>query len=121
MSAKLVYDTHETDTTGSYLRSLAERELVTNACFLQMFIALEEFFEAAFVHYAIGRMSTARWRPAKYMRPPTVDHAHLMLVGTQRYVDWSTPDTVRSFRSCTSEMVSHSKRRSQPHINIFST
>lgn len=79
---------------GQYGRSLSERALVTEACFLKLFIALEEFLEASFVHYLVGRMSTARWRPSKYAKPPTSDHAHKMLLGQQRFVDWSTPDTV---------------------------
>lgn len=85
---------HEIDTSGVYVRSLAERSMVTNACFLNVFIALEEFLEASFVHYMTGRMSTAKWRPEKYSRGLTADHAHRMLVANANYVDWSTPEKV---------------------------
>lgn len=86
---------HELDPlTGVYVKQRYERELVSNACFLSVFVALEEFFEASFLHYLTGRMSTARWRPTKHAKPSSVDHAHRMLVGTNRHVDWSTPDTV---------------------------
>lgn len=90
----LVSTVHSVDPKLRYERGLAERELVTTACFLKMFIALEEFFEASFAHYATGRMSTERWRPSKYARPPSLDHAHAMLTGTQRWVDWSTPEKI---------------------------
>ncbi|MEX8031900.1 hypothetical protein AB6V29_02590 [Microbacterium sp. 20-116] len=90
----MLVSAHSLDSSGAYERSLAERELISNACFLSVFIALEEFYEAAFAHYLVGRMSTARWKPSKYGRPPSTDHAQKMLIGTQRYVDWSTPSTV---------------------------
>lgn len=95
VAGKLIHGAHTTSTSGGYLLPLDEREVITNACFLRMFVALEEFTEAAFLHYAMGRMSTARWRPSKYMRPSSEDHANRMLIGTQRFVDWSTPDVVR--------------------------
>lgn len=85
---------HTLDLNGQYERSLSERALVTEACFLNLFIVFEEFLEASFLHYLVGRMSTARWRPSRYAKPPTVEHANKMLVGQQRFVDWSTPATV---------------------------
>ena len=91
----LVNSVHQIDGAGHFIRSSMERELVTNAYFLNVFIALEEFFEASFAHYMTGKMSTVRWRPSNYARPPSADHAHRLLVGTQRFVDWSTPDTVK--------------------------
>jgi hypothetical protein len=88
---------HVLDPSGQYERSLSERALVSEACFLKLFITLEEFLELSFAHYLVGKMSTARWRPSKYAKPPTIEHAQKMLIGSQRYVDWSTPDTVVKF------------------------
>lgn len=85
---------HILDSYGQYERSLSERSLVSEACFLKLFLTLEEFLEESFVHYLLGKMSTARWCPSKLAKPPTAEHAQQMLIGTQRYVDWSTPDTV---------------------------
>jgi hypothetical protein len=85
---------HAVDSAGHYVRQDKERILITNACFLGLFISLEEFLEASFPHYLIGRMSTNRWRPGKYGRPRDATHAHEMLKGNQRFIDWSTPDTV---------------------------
>jgi len=93
-SRALTVAIHETDTSGRYTRSLSERSLVTNACFLNAFVAFEEFLEASFVHYMTGRMSTAQWRPTKFSRGLDADHAHRMLTGNSRHVDWSTPNTV---------------------------
>lgn len=88
---------HTVDTNGDYVRSFSERELVSEACFLKLFITFEEFLEASFLHYLTGKMSTARWRPAKYAKPSSPEHAHPMVLGTQPYVDWSTPDKVLVF------------------------
>jgi hypothetical protein len=93
-AGQLVKDIHALDASGNYEKPLYEREVVTNACFLNVFIALEEFFEASFGHYAMGRMSTASWRPSKFARPPSVAHAQEMFIGIQRFMDWSTPDHV---------------------------
>lgn len=88
---------HRLAPDGQYERSVSERALVTEACFLKLFITLEEFLEESFAHYLVGKMSTARWRPSKYAKPQTKDHALNMLKGSQRFVDWSTSDTVVTF------------------------
>jgi len=93
-ASKLVQAVHALDGAGQYSKSLYEREVVTSACFLNIFIALEEFFEQSFGHYAMGKMSTAKWRPSKYARPPSQTHAQAMFIGFQRFMDWSTPDRV---------------------------
>lgn len=93
-ASQLVKSVHLLDASGQYVKPLYEREVVTNACFLNVFIALEEFFEEAFSHYAMGRMSTSKWRPSKYTRPTSTDHAQRMFIGFQRFMDWSTPDKV---------------------------
>lgn len=85
---------HTLDAAGQYEKSAYERETVTNACFLNLFITMEEFFESAYGHYLTGKMSTARWRPAKYAKPTSVDHAQRMAIGFQRFMDWSTGDRV---------------------------
>lgn len=93
----LLQAVHEVDSNGVYIRSISERTLVSEACFLKLFITLEEFLESTFLHYLTGKMSTAKWRPSKYAKPPSAEHANNMLLGSQTYVDWSTPDRVRKF------------------------
>lgn len=78
-----------------YVRPEVEREIVLSACFVRVFVALEEYLEAAFGHYIMGGLSVAGWSPVVYAKPPTVDHAHGMFIGLQRFMDWSTPDQVR--------------------------
>lgn len=88
---------HKLAPSGQYERSLSERSLVAEACFLKLFITLEEFLEESFAHYLIGRMSTVRWRPSKYAKPQTKDQALKMLKGIQRFIDWSTSETVVTY------------------------
>lgn len=91
----MVQDAHKTDSSGSYLRSPDEREVIAEACFMRLFIALEEYFEAAFGHYLMGGVSTSGWAPVAYASPPTLEHGHNMLIGLMRFVDWSTSESVR--------------------------
>ncbi|MFX1818464.1 hypothetical protein PV768_01595 [Pseudarthrobacter sp. CC4] len=88
---------HTLANNGQYERSISERTLISEACFLNLFITLEEFLEASFAHYLVGKMSTARWRPSRFAKPTSLEHAQRMLIGSQRFVDWSTPDTVLKF------------------------
>ena len=92
---QLISDVHVLDGSGQYLRPLAERELITDACFLRIFVALEEFLEATFAYYLTGGTSTAAWSPVTYAIPPTLEHAHRMFIGMRPFMDWSTPDNVR--------------------------
>lgn len=93
-SQKILIDAHQTGASGTYLRSQDERELITGACFVRKFIALEEYFEAAFGHYATGGSSITGWTPQVYASPPTLEHAHKMMIGLKPFMDWSTPDQV---------------------------
>lgn len=90
----LLQSVHKLGSDGQYERSLFERAAVSETCFLKLFIALEEFLEASFIHYLVGETSTEQWRPSKFAEPISVEHAQKMLIGTQRFVDWSTPNTI---------------------------
>ncbi len=93
----MVRDVHEVDLKGSYIRSQDERELMTQASFLRAFVAHEQFLEEAFVHYMMRGKSTRGWAPMCFSLAPSEEHARKMLTGNARFVDWSTPDTVRKF------------------------
>ena len=92
--AAVVASAHATDGKGHYIRTLFERDITTTACYLNLFIALEEFLEGSFGHYLVGKMSTNRWKATRYARPIDLEHAQRMAIGRQRYMDWSTPDQV---------------------------
>ncbi len=67
---------------------------MTEAAVLKIFIAWERYLEQSFLEYLMGAPSTTGTSLTCYLRAPSVDHAKRVLVGTQRYVDWSNPEIV---------------------------
>jgi hypothetical protein len=85
---------HQVDSAGAYIVPLAERELITQAAFLRMFVAFEEFLEHSFAHYAMAGTSLAGSTPVAYVNAPDAAHAHKMFIGVLTYMDWSSPHKV---------------------------
>ncbi len=81
--------------SGAYVWSPDVRTFITESAFLKMFIAWEQFLETSFVLYMMGHPSGMGNIVPKFVSPTDEGHAHRILVGTRRYVDWSTPDTAR--------------------------
>lgn len=90
----IIASVHQIDAQGSYVWSLDDRTIVTESMFLRMFIAWEGFLEATFIHYMLGNSSISGTIFARYANPVNDTHANQILVGTNRYVDWSNPDIV---------------------------
>ncbi len=86
---------HETDPAGRYVRDLAERQLVTQASYLKLYMSFERFLECSFIHYAMGFSSCMGGMAECFASPTSRDHAISMFKGLQRYTDWSDPARVR--------------------------
>lgn len=86
---------HTQDSSGNYILPLGERELITQAAFVRMFIAMEAFLEEAFCHYGMGGQSLQGNSFQCYATAQNEDHFHAMLKGMNRFVDWSARDRVR--------------------------
>lgn len=91
----LIGSAHTVDSSGTPLWSADARAVIVEAAFLKVFIAWETTLEAAFLSFLTGTPSASGTAVVRYASPSDRDHARSMLVGTQRFVDWSTPDTVR--------------------------
>lgn len=94
---RLIASAHTTDLAGNNLWANDEISFITESSFLKMFIAWESFLEKSFILYLTGNPSTSGNLLAKYADPVDQEHAHKMLMGVMRYVDWTTPETVRKF------------------------
>ena len=90
---------HHRDATGVYLFSPADRSLVTQSAFLNLFIAWEGFLEEAFAQFMIGSPSTSGVQPVKYVSPLTTGNAKLMIIGNSKYFDYANIDFVRKLAS----------------------
>lgn len=80
---------------GSYKISRNLREFISESAFLRIFIAWETFVENCFVDYLLNEPSILNNRPAKWANPISKQHAQEIIIGNQRHMDWSNPETIR--------------------------
>jgi len=80
---------------GSYKIAQNLREFICESAFLRIFIAWETFLEKSFVDYLLNEPSILNNRPAKWVNPISKEHAQEIIIGNQRYMDWSNPEAIR--------------------------
>lgn len=81
---------------GNYALQQNQREFITDSAYLKLFIAWETFLETSFIQYMLGEPSILGNVITRYVQPQDEQHANRLLIGTQRYVDWSNPGTVKT-------------------------
>lgn len=91
----LIANAHRLDPGGTHLFPAIDREQITIAAFLNLFVAWEEFVETAFCNFLVGAATLSGTLPIKHASPPTLDVAKNMLIGTQRYFDYANHENVR--------------------------
>lgn len=90
---------YKTADDGSDICTSDEKEFIISSSFLKMFIYWEGFLEKAFIIYLTGGTSTSGDTLTKYVNPLDEAHAHKMIIGTQKYVDWANHEIVRRLSS----------------------
>ncbi|ABZ77815.1 hypothetical protein Shal_3268 [Shewanella halifaxensis HAW-EB4] len=85
---------YKTAEDGSEICTPDEKEFIISSAFLKMFIYWEGFIEKAFIIYLTGGSSTTGDMLTKYANPSDEEHAHKMIIGTQKYVDWANHEIV---------------------------
>src|SRR6185295_16126433 len=96
---QLIALAHATDQAGSFLNPSDVRTFMTEAAVLKMHISWERYVEQSFLSYLMGELSTTGIAVTSYLRVPTIEHANLAVIGTQKYVDWGNPDIVARLAS----------------------
>jgi hypothetical protein len=86
---------YKTADDGSEICTQDEKEFIISSAFLKMFIYWEGFLEKAFMIYLTGGTSIGGDTLTKYANPVDEAHAHKMVIGTQKYVDWANHEIVR--------------------------
>lgn len=81
---------------GSYKIPARLREFICESAFLRIFIAWETFVENCFVDYLLNEPSILNNRPAKWANPISKEHAQQIIIGNQRFMDWSNPEAIRN-------------------------
>lgn len=85
---------YEPDSEGNDRFSVEEKEFLVSSAFLKMFIKWEEFLESVFLQYLLGEPSISGDKIVCFALPNDIEHAYKLILGTQRYIDWSNPDIV---------------------------
>lgn len=80
---------------GTYKLPRNLREFICESAFLRIFISWETFVENSFVDYLLNEPSILNNRPAKWVNPINKEHAQEIIIGNQRYMDWSNPEAIR--------------------------
>lgn len=86
---------HQTYASGAYKITGNLRKFISESAFLKVFIAWETFVESCFIDFLLNEPSIQNNRPAKWANPIDREHAHQLLRGTQKYVDWANPEIVK--------------------------
>lgn len=86
---------HQKYANGSYKVARNLREFICESALLRIFIAWETFVQNSFVDYLLNEPSILNNRPAKWVNPINQEHAQQIIIGNQRHMDWSNPETIR--------------------------
>jgi hypothetical protein len=84
----LIANAHKLDSTGSFLFPRIDREQITVAAFLNVFIAWETFLENSLAEFMTGGVTTTGSAPIRYVAPRTIRSAKDIVTGVMRYFDY---------------------------------
>lgn len=91
----LIANAHKLDAAGHPLFPPIDRDQITVAAFLNLFVAWEEFLESVISHFLAGSPTISGALPPKFASPSTADSARAMIIGINRYFDYANHDFVR--------------------------
>lgn len=91
----LIANAHTVSAGGAHHFPARDREQITVAAFLNLFIAWEEFIEAAIGDFMMGEPTIGGNAPVRYINPPTRDHSGKMVIHMNRYFDFANHENVK--------------------------
>lgn len=91
----LIGNAHTVAAGGAFVFTPRDREQITVAGFLNLFIAWEEFIEASIGDFMMGEATIAGNQPVRYISPPTRDHSGKMVIHMNRYFDYASHENVK--------------------------
>ena len=86
---------HQRYANGQFKIARNLREFICESAFLRIFIGWETFVENCFIDYLLGETSILNNRPAKWANPLNREHANQIIIGNQKFMDWSNPEAIR--------------------------
>ena len=115
--AALIASAHRFDAGGAALFPLLEREQISVAGFLNLFVSWEGFLESTFGHFMTGAPTLSGTQPVRYASPPSPEAAQKMLIGTNRYFDFANHELVRKM----AELYFQNGYPFEPHLSAVAT
>lgn len=91
----LIANAHKEDSAGRTIFPLLDRQQVTVAAFLNMFIAWEKFLEDSITNLMAGSPTIGGTAPIKYVSPLTTSAAREMVSGGNNYFDYAAHDKLK--------------------------
>jgi len=91
----LIANAHRIDPSGAALFPRLDREQITIAAFLNMFIAWEAFVEEVMARMMAGAATISGRSPVKFVSPQSHSDAKVMIIGTYRYFDYANHDNIK--------------------------
>ena len=113
----LIANAHRIDQGGQPLFPLIDREQITAAGFLNLFVAWEEFLESTISNLMAGSATISGLLPPKFVSPLTAEAARAMVIGINRYFDYANHDFVRK----TAAMYFRNGNPFEPHLGSIAS
>jgi hypothetical protein len=95
----LVANAHRQEPGGAWLLPERDRQQITVAALLNLFIAWESFLEKSLLSFMTGNATISGALPVRYVVPPSRDAASTLLTGINRYFDFGNHENVRKIVS----------------------
>ena len=103
--------------SGTAILPALDQRQITVAAFLNLFVAWETFLENTMAELMAGEPTISGRAPVRYVSPPTVEAARLLVIGVQRYFDYGNHDNVRKMVG----MYFAQGYPFEPHLSAIST
>ena len=90
----LIANAHQQDANGNFVLPPIDRQQITVAAFLNMFIGWETFIERTLYDFMTGEPTIGGAAPVKYVSPLDVTAAQKMIIAGMTYFDFGNHDRV---------------------------
>jgi hypothetical protein len=88
----LIANAHKNDVGGAPILPSLDRQQITVAAFLNLYVAWETFLERSLVELMIGAPTLSGRVPVKYVFPAGPNAARAFVIGINRYFDYGNQD-----------------------------
>ena len=89
-----ISEAHIKDASGNYIHPERYRNFVMSSAVVRFSIAWESFLENIYCAFLLGEQDTQGRAVSCCVSATSIEHAHKLLIGTNKYFDWTNPELV---------------------------